>query len=760
MINLFAKAVVRWRWVILLVSLALAAAAAFGEKLLGFSTDYRVYFSEDNPELRAFEELQNTYEKADNVLFVIAPKDGQIFSRDALTAIQKLTMEAWKTPYSTRVESITNFQYSYARGDELVVGDLVRDAQNLDEEQVKRVKTIALSEPTLVGKLVSSQGHVAGVNVTIQLPGVSPMENDEIVKFVRELTARLQADYPNMTIHMTGMVMYNNAFMESALADSKTLVPIMYAVIILILLVLLRSFLATAAAVLTIFMSMYGSMGLSGWLGINLTTISTIAPTIILTVSVAYGVHVLVSFLHAMREGCNRHEAVEESLRLNVPPVFITSLTTAVGFLSMNFSEVPPFRDFGNIVALGVGIAFLLSTTFLPALVAVLPLRVKVSGDSYDRIMHRLADFVVHNRVRLLATLSVIILIFIAMIPRNELNDEHTKWFDESLTFRQANDFTTENLTGLFTIEYSLKATESGGVSDPSFLATVEKFSHWLYTQPEVLHVGTVTDIIKRLNKNMHDDVQEWYRLPEDRELTAQYLLLYELSLPYGLDLTNQIDIDKSATRVVVTLKNLSTNAMLALEDRIADWLTHNAPNIVAVGASTALMFAHLDERNARSMLVGTLAALSLISVLLIFALRSFKVGMLSLVSNFVPMAVALGVWGLFVGQVGLSLVMMGGMVLGIVVDDTVHFLSKYLHARRERGLSSEAAVRYAFSSVGVALIVTSLTLVAGFLVLALSTFKMNSDMGLSAALAIAVALIVDLFLLPPLMMKLEVMSK
>ncbi|WP_069470642.1 efflux RND transporter permease subunit [Candidatus Marithrix sp. Canyon 246] len=760
MIDLFAKAVVRWRWIILLVSLAFAGAAAFGGKWLGFSTDYRVYFSEDNPELRAFEELQNTYEKADNILFVIAPKDGQIFSQKNLAAIEQLTREAWKTPYSTRVESITNFQYSYAIGDEVVVGDLVRDAQNLDDKQLKQVKAIALSEPTLVGKLVSPQAHVAGVNVTVQLPGVSPMENYEIVMFVRDLATRLQTDYPNLTIHLTGMVMYNNAFMESAMADNETLIPLMYVVIALVLLLLLRSFLATVAAVLTIFMSMYSGLGISGWLGTNLTTLSTIAPTIILTVSVAYGVHVLVSFLHAMREGRNRHEAVEESLRINLSPVFITSLTTAVGFLSMNFSEVPPFRDLGNIVALGVGMAFLLSITFLPALIAVLPLRVKVSGDRYEKMMLALANFVIHKRILLLTSLSLIILVFIAMIPRNELNDKYPEWFDESITFRQANDFTTENLTGLFNIEYSLKAAESGGISEPSFLATVEKFSHWLRTQPEVLHVATITDVIKRINKNMHEDKEEWYRLPENRELTAQYLLLYELSLPYGLDITNQINIDKSATRLVVTLKNMSTNGMLVLEKRIANWLTDNAQNITAVGASTTLMFSHIGDRNIRSMIGGTVAALVLISVLLILVLRSFKVGMLSLVSNLVPIAVTLGVWGLFVGEVGLSLAMMGGMILGIVVDDTVHFLSKYLRARRERNLSSEEAVRYAFSSVGVALVITSLTLMAGFLVLTLSTFKLNSDMGLTAGLAIGIALIVDLFLLPLIIMKLEAISK
>jgi predicted RND superfamily exporter protein len=261
---------------------------------------------------------------------------------------------------------------------------------------------------------------------------------------------------------------------------------------------------------------------------------------------------------------------------------------------------------------------------------------------------------------------------------------------------------------------------------------------------------------MKRLNKNMHADKPEWYRLPEQRDLAAQYLLLYEMSLPYGLDLNNQVDVSKSATRMTVTVKNISSNEMLALEDKAQEWLHNNAPEMRAAGASPSVMFAHIGHRNIRSMLTGTTVALVLISLILVVALRSIKIGLISLIPNLTPAAMGFGLWGLLVGEVGLGLSVVTGMTLGIVVDDTVHFLSKYLRARREQQLTSPDAVRYAFSTVGTALWVTSLVLIAGFMVMTQSPFKLNADMGLLTAITIAFALAADFLFLPPLLMKVD----
>ncbi|EDN70450.1 exporter of the RND superfamily [Beggiatoa sp. PS] len=755
MLKHYANWVIRWRYFIILATLVLVAVLGSGMRLLIFDTDYRVLFSEDNPQLAAFEELQNTYTKSDNVLFILAPKDEQVFTSQTLEAVEWLTNEAWQIPYSIRVDSISNFQHTYAEGDDLIVEDLITEAKSLSAEELTRIKEIALKEPLLVNKLVSPTAYVTGINIIVQLPGLHPeTEVPEIAVFVRDLAKQVNSRYPHLTVHLTGIVMFNNTFPESTLGDMTTFVPAMFLVIIVLLGLLLRSFSGTFTTVLIIFLSIIVTMGIAGWLGITLTPPSATAPTIILTLAIADSVHFLVTMLYEMRVR-NKWEAIIESLRINFQAIFLTSLTTAIGFLSLNASDVPPFRDLGNIVAIGVTIAFILSVSFLPAMMAVLPVRIKPRNTLHP--MERFGQFVVAKRRVLMWGMASIIVLLIALIPRNELNDVFANYFDESFDFRRATDFATENLTGLYDINYSINAGESEGITDPIFLRKLANFAEWYQQQPEVIHVTTITDVFKRLNKNMHGDDQSYYRLPEQRDLAAQYLLLYEMSLPYGLDLNNQINIDKSATRLTVILKTISTNEMLALEMRAQQWLQKNGlASMQVAGASTAMMFTHIGYRNLPRMLIGTTFALVLISAILIIALRSFKYGLISLVPNLLPAGMAFGLWGFFVGQVGLGLSVVMGMTLGIVVDYAIHFLSKYLRSRREQELSSTEAVLYAFKTVGMALWITTLVLVAGFAVLALSPFQLNADMGLMTAITIALALIVDFLFLPPLLMVLE----
>ena len=743
-------------WRILILTLLVVMSAGSGGRFIEFTNDYRVFFSEENPELQAFEEMQNIYTKTDNVLFVIAPKDGNVFNASTLNMIAELTELSWQTPYSTRVDSVTNFQHTVAKEDDLLVGDLVDSNSTLSLDEISYVRDIALNEPLLVKRLVSPSGHVAGVNVTIQLPGKSLTEVPEVAQFSRELKRTLEANYPNHKIYITGLAMMNNAFGESSQNDMTTLVPMMFLTIIVVLGLLLRSFSATISSIVMIFFTIIFAMGLMGWLGWRLTPASASAPTIIMTMAVADTVHLLVTFLHNLRKGMNKTDAIADSLRINIQPIFITSITTAIGFLSMNFSDVPPFHDLGNVVAIGVLFAFVLSVTTLPAMVILMPMRIKVREEQQIGVMNSFANIVIEYRKLLLILMGGVALSLMAFLPQNKLDDGFVEYFDESVDFRQATDFSSQNLSGIYTIQYSLDQGESGGVSEPKFLEDVERFSEWLRTQDEVMHVQTITDTFKRLNKNMHADDPAFYRLPASRELAAQYLLLYELSLPYGLDLNDQIGIDKSQTRLIITLENLYTEEMLGLEKRISGWLDNNIEDVSYTVASPSLMFAHIGKRNVNSMLAGTTLALIVISFILILALRSRRIGLISLAPNLIPAGMAFGLWGLMVGQVGLSLSVVAGMTLGIVVDDTVHFLSKYLRARREKGMDEKEAVRYAFNTVGVALWVTSLVLVMGFLVLSQSHFSLNSDMGAMAAITIAIALIMDFLFLPPLLMRLE----
>ncbi|MDW1945254.1 MMPL family transporter, partial [Vibrio sp. Vb0599] len=443
--------------------------------------------------------------------------------------------------------------------------------------------------------------------------------------------------------------------------------------------------------------SVMATMGISGWAGMFLSTATVNVPTLIMTLAVADCVHVIATMRQSMKNGFTKVQSIERSIALNFVPILITSVTTAIGFLMMNMSDSPVLRDFGNLSALGVMVACFLSVTLLPALLKLLPIHVKMeTSQDQKHVMDRLGDFVVSQRRALLPLSVAVIVVCASLIPLNKVNDESVEYFGQRNEFRQAADFMEERISGMTNISIAIKTNESQGIAAPDFLNTIGEFSSWLRDQPETDHVATLADVYKRLNKNMHGDDEAYYSLPQARELAAQYLLLYEMSLPYGLDLNNQINVDKSSIKMVLTVANLGSVELVDLENRIYQWFAEHAPQYQVVASSPSLMFAHIGETNMASMLSTLPITLVLISALLIFALRSVRLGLISLMPNIAPAVIGFGLWALISGEINLGLSVVVTLTLGIVVDDAVHFLSKYQRARRE-GQTAEQAVRYAF---------------------------------------------------------------
>jgi len=749
------RRVIAYRWAVIATAVVLAALVGSGASRLEFSTNYRVFFSAANPELQAFENLQNTYTKNDNFFFVVEPRSGDAFDADTLAAVEELTAEAWKIPYAIRVDSVSNFQHTYAIGDDLIVEDLVSDARERDAGYLAGRRDVALAEPLLRDQIVTADGSATAVNVVLQYPEKGLMEVPEAVAVARDLKARIETEFPGVQIHLTGVSMLNNAFAETGMSDGATLMPLMFVVIFALTWLIVRSFTATFSTLLVIALSSTVAMGVAGFAGVKLTPISMSAPIVILTLAVADSIHILLALRGLMRDGMAKREALVEAVRVNFLAVTITSLTTIVGFLALNFSDAPPYWHLGNITAVGVGAAWVYSVTLLPALISVLPFRPRESRGSEwsQRAMDRFADLVIAHYRKLLVGVSLFAFAFIAFIPTMKFNDQWVQYFDDRIEFRRDSDAAQE-FFGLYPIEYSVPAIGPGGVSEPEFLENLERFTDFLRAQPNVTHVYSLSDIMKRLNRNMQGDDPDWYLIPHDRELSAQYLLLYELSLPYGLDLNDRINVDKSATRVTATMRRSTTTETKQFFADVDAWMQDNWPDYMQTDpTSAAVMFTYISERNMRNMVGGTVLAVAAIAIIMMLALRSVSLGALSLVPNGLPILTTFGAWAILVGEVGFSVATVASISLGIIVDDTVHLLSKYVRARDERGLGIEDSIRYAFHNVGVPIIVNTIILTAGFLVMTTSAFKMNVDLGLMTVLAILFALILDFLLLPAMLL-------
>ena len=751
--NSYLKLVLGRPLIVLLLTGIAAWFAAAGLQHFSFTTDYRVFFGEGNPDLQKLEQIEHDFGRSESLLFALEPAKGDVFNPTVIDTIRRIEDEAWKLPYVRIVYALTNHYQAQADGDDILVEPLIPEGR-LDLVDFDPIRKIALGNERLVNGLLSEDGRITGVVAYFHLPHENPeQEIADITAAANKIEASIEASQ-NIEVYQTGMVAFNNAMSEASNQDRDELFPLAYLLMFALIGVFFRGFAAIVGTVIVIIASATTGMGLACWLGIGFTSISMASFLIILTLAIADSVHILTSFEQSRHAGLEREAAMREALRVNYKAVFLTSFTTVLGFLSLNFNDSPPFQDLGNVVAMGVVAAFLYSTIALPALMMLLPLGQPRKRLFWQPVMDRFADVVIRAYKPLLLLGLAIIIGLAASIPRNEFGDNYIKFFDESIKFRADAEYINDHLTGMQQMEYAFRVPNSGDINEPAFLNNLKKFGDWLESQEEVRKVSSIVDLMQELNQAMHGDDPAWYRIPESRELAAQYLLLFELSLPQGADLTYVVNMEHTAARVTVLLESITSEEVVRFDDRAQAWMAENLPESMRErGSGVSVLFANIARRNFDSMILGTTLALIGISLTLILAFRSLKLGLVSLVPNLIPALMGFGIWGLMSGVVGMGLAVVTSLTLGIVVDDTVHMLDKYRRARNEKGLSAEDAVRAAFRSVGTALWITSAVLVAGFLMVASSSFTINAHLGMLTAIIISCALLADFLFLPPLLL-------
>lgn len=727
----------------------------FGAGNLYFRGDYKVFFEPDDPQKLAYEEMQNVFSKSENVTFLILPDSENVYQPETFELIHALTEDAWHIPMSNRVESLSNYQYTFADEEGLVVQDLIRKGQT-DEAHIRWVREVIEPIQNLRGRLISDNEAMAVINVTIQLPeGDQTPKIMKIGAFARELKEKYETAYPDHKIYLSGIVTMNDAFALTAQDDASTLIPLMFIIIAVMIALLTRSKAASAVVLVVVGGTIVMTMGIAGWWGIFLSPSTVNVPTMVTTLAVADCLHIIVTYRQKIQQGLAKEQALAESIMLNLKAVLLTSGTTAIGFLMLNFAEVPILSHLGNLTAVGVVLACILSLTVLPAMLTLLPAPRVREQNGDDTQVKKLGGWVISNHRRILPYSVIVLTVSLLFCLNNRLNDVAVEYFDLSSPFRQSVEIQKKYMGGMSNIDFAVYTGEPYGINDPAVMKEVDALAKWLRSQPEVKHVLSFADIIKRLNMNMHDDDPAYFTLPESKDLAAQYLLLYEMSLPYGLDLNNQIDIDKSGVRIIAVLENLGSEEFTEFEARTKRWFGKLAPELRLEAASPALMFAHIGARNMESMVWGSVAALVVISLLITLALRSWRLGIVSLMANLMPAGVGFGIWGMMSGEINMALSVELSMTMGIIVDDSVHFLLKYQAARKDN-MNVRDSVEYAFRTVGRAMITTTVVLAAGFGVLLLSDFRLNSDMGLMTNIIFIAALFIDLLFLPSFLMWLD----
>ncbi|MCG8314129.1 MAG: efflux RND transporter permease subunit, partial [Pseudomonadales bacterium] len=710
-------------------------------------------------QLKQFQALEADFVKQDNILLVVVPNSGSIYTEDNLNALTELTALCWQLPFSRQVSSITNLPKTRVLDDEISSSPLVAEDTIWDQIRIASLQSQVQGDP-LFASVVSSNGEAALISVQLEMPQGELRASNQVVEAAQQHVNKIVQKYPDLNVYLHGTVLANYSIEKAVLQDVTTLVPISAVLIFIILIVLLRDLTGTMLTLGLISLTAMGTFGAFAWLGIPFTPVAGTTPTMLTVIAVADGIHLLITYYHQLGEGDDKKQAIKTALKINFMPMLITSLTTAIGLLCLNFSDSPPYRALGNTVAFGAILAFILTVTVLPALILWLPmskkseLRSKSVSMAQFGFMEKLGNAITNRSVSIFVFTAIAVLFVSYNLTKNQVDDQWDKYFDETFSLTQAFAQIEEHFGGGHFLEFRVDSGQKDGIYNPQYMKELAAFTQWLEQQPEVGRVHSFSDKVKMLNQVLNADDPGYYRIPDEQALISQSVLMYEMSLPFGMNLDDQLDFDRTATRVTAYLYAISSEDMIGLQQRAVAWGAANASALqIEDGTGIDIVFAHMAQRNSYKLLAGTLVALVLISVILILVFRSFKLGLLSLVPNIIPVVAAYGFWGMTIGKIDLALSIVGAMCLGLVVDDTIHFLAKYRFARLFMGAGSKGAVLYAFKTVGLAMVITSLILGIGFSTLAISHFNPTWNMGVLLAVTIIFAVVLDFLLLPGLLL-------
>ena len=734
----------KFRWLTVTVVIAAIGALGSGVGGLRLNASYDAYFDPDDPMLALNSDLSDMYARFDSVIIILESLNHDMLIPEHYAVIERITAAEQVLPFIERVSSIADLVYLNPEIDTFQID--VNDPENDGTTATEPVffapnRDRLLSDDYARRLLLSEDGRFALIEMTFSLPG--ERNADVLLNAMGQLRAFVEkeinlAQVP-VNAHYTGTLALKEAYVLVVRHDLKVFLPALIVLFLMTLWALFRSLLVSVYILLNAVLAVVGAFGIAGWLEFELASIAVYVPVIIASMAIASAVHFTTSYLHSRADGQNTMESIGSALTLNLLPLSLTSFTTILGFLGLAFSPSPPVRTVGYIVAFGIALSFVLTLTLLPVLLC----GVKPSPGLDLRAALRiplLIRFITANSRSILALFFFVALLSAVGVLGNEINDNVFEYFPDSHEFRQDTQLIDEEFSGVNTISYSLETGQRYGIFQQEFLEAMEAFSVWLRKQAEINRVLTVADLPR-----IHQSVGL-----RDVSSLMRYQRIAEDNTPAALSLQHHVSEDYSAIHAVVYLKSIDARTMIAFDTRVRAWLDRNlTPFSYQGGAGANLTFAHLGQRNAASMIYSLSIALVAIALITGLILRSVKAAWIGVVCNVVPVLTVYALWALVDGNIALGGAVVLGMILGIIVDDTIYLLARY--ARVDR-IQNDMAIPAILNQVGPALIITTMTLSTGLMIGLLSDFAPILAMSSLSVSIILAALATDLLVLPSLL--------
>ncbi|MEE2732393.1 MAG: MMPL family transporter [Pseudomonadota bacterium] len=731
----------------LIALLIVLAAGALSICIPGiqYRSEITDYFQQDNPDVINFHKLEANFGLQQSLLVLLHSQDQSFVSGNGINTLYGLVQSLEALEGINRSQSLLNTAISSQQDTRSVYRHLKR--QGLLSDSVLGQVADNVSR----GTLVSADGSVA----SIQLYFSSEDYITELYPVIQDMLQRQFVQAGLGEVKLLGPVEIKHALHQALLHDGFYLMPLVLLAGLGVLWYFLRSWWLVVSGAASIIVALWLTAGMVGWFKLSINQTSALAFCIAFIIALADIIHLLMSFTH-QDPALPRQQAMLQALRSNFVSLFLTSLTTGIGFLSLNGSSSPVFATFGNIAAIGVACAFVAAISITPVLAVLRNTHARsLEPDVFQRWSGNLNRFRNQLQTRHYALFYIGSIGLSACVLLNTYHNDPLDYFESDSSILQATRLSEQAFGIHHPVSIMVDSKQKDGIYQPDFLRALRQFETWLDAHPQVSHHNSYLAVLTQLKRHLHQNNVKWNATPTSAAEVADLWNLYEMSAPGNTPQTLGLDKSFQSAVVSVGVPKLRSTQLLQLEQDILLWFQTNAPEYHISVTGHAILFAGIGKALTSNMFIGGLLSAMVISLLIGLFLRNLRVGLLCLIPNLFPAGIIYGVWGATVGVIDIAAAGTLSISLGIVVDDTIHILKRYL-GHREAGLPPQISMERTFEEVGSALMLTTLILCLGMLVLTLSIFGPNQTTAILMASIILVALIYDLVMLPHLLEKLD----
>jgi len=741
--------ILRYRVLILAVFCLLTIAGVYGAFHLGADFSIDIVFLTEDEEADYFDEFKERFEESARDIIVLLTGEG-LFDQEALAMLERLTVALEKVDGIEKVVTVLNAP-AIQGTDEGILIEPLGDPLPSNPSEIDALKQRALSSRLFRRWFVSETGDVLAVVARLAPYVQTAKEKTRVVNAVVSITHSTVED--RFPVFFSGLPTIENETTERGLRDTRIFFLLSCLLLCGFLFVTFRSLAGMYLPLTAVVAAVILLLGLMSLAGQKINIINMVIPSVLLVYGIADSIHLLHRYYEELGKGDSKRTALVATIRQMFMPCFMTSFTTAAGFFSLTTATIQIIKDFGLFAGIGILLAFVVNIFLLPILLSFHPTprregKIWEGRGAIERVLTSVGHL--NERFpRVLLSLGVLLLIGSALMStRVEIESYILEELTEGNPVVQANRIMEQKMAGVFSYQVEVAAGEEGGCLEPDFLKKVDTLASHIETQPWIRTTLSVVDLLKEMHQAMHGGDPAFYRVPESRELVAQYLLLYGMSGDQE-DLDFLITPDHAYLRISSMGVDMGTSNHFELIERTE----RMAAGLFGAPASFHVTGKTLIAQNAlshviRDMLVSLFTAFVIIGVTISILYRSLRLGLISMYPNLVPLVFTLGFMGFFGIHLRTSTVVIFSVSLGIAVDDTIHYISRF----REEFFKTDdylVSMYNTLRSAGRAILLTTMIMVAGFSVFLVSGFNAARDFGLLASITVASSLLGTLLFLP-----------